>query len=327
MPRTLDYARQQTSGGPRLDVCVIIAVWATACLPFLAILGDVLRGLANLLTALAAAIAVIAAIIGIVRTSTFRGIRIVTVHRPTYGTGLAAACLIIGGLVLLANLMPTYSGRSPKAAAMVKCGFNLRQIGFAARQYAQLYGEFPSDFETLIELTDLSAESLVCPHHDLPRGQRGLTYSYVPLMHGLTPASPPDLVAAICPSYLHQNDGGNVLYADGSVRFERHDLLPILLGEQFARPSTRPVGQVDDGLSDREDPGAGATDWPHSDADNQCRWRIAAQPGRHSLRHISTRGNRVRWRQRHGLPAADGGSYRGTAVRPPAELFRVAWCF
>ena len=157
------------------------------------------------------------------------------------GRGMAIAGLVCGVfsllyilLLLISILMPSL-GRAREAANRVKCATNLRQIGQAARQYAidDPEGRFPPDLETLYTATTatmtLSTEIWVCPTSTAtpakPPFVLGQNLSYVYLGAGLTEDAPATAVAAHCELHNH-GDGTNVLYRDGSVRFELSGQLP-----------------------------------------------------------------------------------------------------
>ena len=139
--------------------------------------------------------------------------------------GIATFVLVIP--LLIAILLPSLN-RAREAANRIKCASNLRQIGQGMRQYAindGRYGNFPPDFETVAATTAMTPDAFVCPTSDAvaarPPFALGQNLSYVYLGAGLTDSVPAIQVVAHCETHNHRGDGTNLLYGDGSVRFEQ----------------------------------------------------------------------------------------------------------
>ncbi|HVT87354.1 MAG TPA: H-X9-DG-CTERM domain-containing protein [Tepidisphaeraceae bacterium] len=137
----------------------------------------------------------------------------------------------VGGL-MTSILLPSLN-RARETANRVKCASNLRSIGQAILLYANdNQGKFPPNLGELILKEELTAGSFICPsgNTQLPNavgpdiGKQiadwvNANSDYVYLGAGKTAAAPAvDIIAYDKPGH-HDNDGINILFADGHVDF------------------------------------------------------------------------------------------------------------
>ncbi len=121
------------------------------------------------------------------------------------------------------------------------CMSNMRQIALACIVYSgQNSGRFPTSLATLYPNSELVPEAFICPATDHraasgptaqaigaalaaspPPNAPGCCCSYIYVGADLTYQSPPTAVALYEPASNHGGDGGNVVYADASVKW--HD--------------------------------------------------------------------------------------------------------
>lgn len=145
--------------------------------------------------------------------------------------GLLVMICIVGAVGLMAHLMP--GGYSRPIANRRLCSTHLRQIGLACTVYASESGHmFPDSLSPLIANEGLGAYGFVCPGSTDIKAKgstpaeeaAGLTEpgccSYVYVGAALTDRSSPNCAVAWEDPANHNMEGANVLYADGSVRFE-----------------------------------------------------------------------------------------------------------
>ena len=142
------------------------------------------------------------------------------VYRVRNAVLLGVAAFGVIGIYVLATLPPL--GRSGEAANRVRCGQNLRLIGVLLDLYADKYGGFPPDFDALAAAypRDVTDELFCCPSaNDEPAPP-----PYVPgvnLSYALIgPAADDDAINAYCRPGNHGGDGVNLLFGNGTVRFE-----------------------------------------------------------------------------------------------------------
>ena len=149
--------------------------------------------------------------------------------------GLACGCVsIVLILPLMIGILVPSLNRAREAANRVACASNLRQIGQAMRQYAiddVEAGRFPPDLETLYAVDGtMVPDTFVCPTSNAaaapPPFALGRNLSYVYLGDGLTDAGPATTPVAHCETHNHRGEGTNVLYLDGSARFEEPTAYP-----------------------------------------------------------------------------------------------------
>jgi prepilin-type processing-associated H-X9-DG protein len=142
---------------------------------------------------------------------------------------------------LVSVLLPSLN-RAREAANRVKSGSNLRQIGQGMRQMAiddVRGGKYPADLEALfLGVPSLPMEVFISPRSDTQPPEMmaqarevqaawvAENSDYLYLGGGLTDTAPATVMVAYeDPEKTGWNEGINVLYADGSVRFI---LLPML---------------------------------------------------------------------------------------------------
>jgi prepilin-type processing-associated H-X9-DG protein len=151
--------------------------------------------------------------------------------------------VVVLPVLLLGMLAPSLC-RSRETANRVKCASNERQIGQALLLYAQANsGRYPDDLETALVTQDISAEVFCCPSSNDEKSpgetaqeqaanlSKGHYLSYVYVGKGLTTASPEDAVLLYENTANHDEDGTNVLFADGHVEWiQKSGLLKVLKG-------------------------------------------------------------------------------------------------
>ncbi len=185
--------------------------------------------------AVSAVFAIVATVTGIASTLRSYGIRRIRVARrtPRYSGGQAARAGLLLGLTAIgvAFLMPSL-GRARESANRVKCASNLRQIGQAVRRYGMDYGP-PPNVDTLLAESDLVADVFLCPSDaSVRKNSQSLTAGVNSSYHVFSLDSegqPSTAVLAVCDPLNHlpkdgvRTYGGNVLFADGSVKFVEDD--------------------------------------------------------------------------------------------------------
>ncbi len=143
----------------------------------------------------------------------------------------------LAGLLGQASVLAPSLGRSREAANKVRSASNLRQIGQRAVEHAihdRQGSRFPPDLQTLVITRGLPAELFVNPRGNTvaPAGLDPAAAGewaaeegdYVYLGGGLGgTAGPLVLLAYENPDVFDYEDGLNVLFADGHVRFARFD--------------------------------------------------------------------------------------------------------
>jgi prepilin-type processing-associated H-X9-DG protein len=155
-------------------------------------------------------------------------------------------------LLLLIGILAPSLCRSSETANRVKCASNQRQIGQAILLYANEHGgKYPDRLEDLfLAGADVVSELFCCPssNDEKALGQTMAEIaanlsqpgrlSYVYLGKGLTTSSPPETPVLYEPIANHDNDGGNVLFADGHVEWYSRKELAQLPGVQITSPSS-----------------------------------------------------------------------------------------
>jgi len=149
--------------------------------------------------------------------------------------------VVVLPVMLLGVLSPSLC-RSRESANRVKCASNERQIGQALLLYAEsLGGRYPDRLEDALLTQDITAEVFCCPSSNdekspgaTPQEQAAHLseahhLSYVYLGKGMTTAAPAEAVLLYEITANHDEDGGNVLFADGHIEwFNKRELLGVL---------------------------------------------------------------------------------------------------
>jgi prepilin-type processing-associated H-X9-DG protein len=174
------------------------------------------------------------------------------------GGGWRAAAAGVGWLLVLgvawAIALPVLTPRGP-ISRQVSCVSNLKQLGLALAQYASDYDDhWPPGAEWCddILLYTKGPSVYVCP----PSHAEPCSYAYNERAVGPTPASPPEgavvlfdsragwnLTGSIGDVVPRHNDGANLLFTDGHVKWSRAD---GLLRQQWG-PDPRDGQGVTDG--------------------------------------------------------------------------------
>jgi len=182
------------------------------------------------------------------------------------GRGLAIAGLVLGCVSIVVSLivvplqisilLPALN-RAREQANRVKCASNMRQLGLALELYANSNGgNFPDKLEDVLQADhSLLPAVFVCPSDDKTPSTGtsqqsiaadiagGKHSSYIYVGRGLTTSEPSDTVLLYEPLGDHNNEGMNVLYADGHVAFVRKNLAQPILAQQAA--GIRPIKHKD----------------------------------------------------------------------------------
>jgi hypothetical protein len=161
---------------------------------------------------------VILGIVALVRTD----------REPTVygGKGLAIAGLVCGavglfcvGPLLMSILLPSLS-RARELSKRLVCGANLKSIGTAMLIYANDYpGQGTPSIQTLIDMDLVEPKQAICPSSSLNQA------NYV-VVQGARPSPSGNRPLVFEPISNHGDEGGNVVFEDGSVDFlrrEKHD--------------------------------------------------------------------------------------------------------
>ena len=186
--------------------------------------------------------------------------RITTPRGPSLGRlvlWLFVGIFVIGTVVFA--LLPSLPHGYPTPPRR-RCANNLRQIGLAIMLYSdQNKGQYPGKVGSLILTQGLGAEVFVCPaSSDAVQKARpvqqaatllsGTHCSYVYVGAGVTSSANSDTVVAFELSDNHgTGQGGNVLYADAHVEWQRFDTLVQLVPELEAGrnpPMLRPLTEA-----------------------------------------------------------------------------------
>ena len=223
-PPILDY-RTPADDKPSMDPAAAVAGAAAAgsaaacvaAIPF----GELSFGVAVCL----ALVAGVAGLHGIGRTRRYR-LRLERTGNTRGGRAFAWLGVLTAAATVFVGLTLPTMGRAREGANRIKCASNLRQIGQALRQYAlDGDGTFPPDFDVLLANSDLWPEAFVCPSNESgaenpsPPLVFGANCDYLYLGDGLNDSAAATRVLALGDPTHHGDDGTNVLFADGMVRF------------------------------------------------------------------------------------------------------------
>ena len=178
--------------------------------------------------------------------------------RSHAGYAITIAAFEIAIVLAAAIILPSM-GRPRESSQRVKCASNLRQIGQAMLLYAnENAGRYPPTIGLLLATQDMTSECFVCPSSDLDKAPGATNaqqatalaatpakhLSYVYLAAGQTlNGSPADAIHAYEPPANHDDDGMNVLYADGRVEWlniaeAKRVLAEVQAGHNPPRPIT-----------------------------------------------------------------------------------------
>jgi prepilin-type processing-associated H-X9-DG protein len=145
--------------------------------------------------------------------------------------------------MLMAVMMPAM-GRARQVAQYTICSTNLKGLGGSMVVYVQDYNSYPPAdkwCEELISKADSAPQQFLCPADAKQDGVS--SYAFNINLSGVNPADvPPDTVllfettagvnpvggAEILNTERHQNEGCNVLFADGHVKFVKKEELETL---------------------------------------------------------------------------------------------------
>jgi prepilin-type processing-associated H-X9-DG protein len=158
-------------------------------------------------------------------------------HPLWRASGLIVVVTVL--LVLLANALTRPTGRTSEKTLRSWCTKNLQQIGVAIRAYSmQNTSAFPPDLATLLRDQQLDTRAFICPscnseHANPPftsdvDARANLQLDYIFTGEGLKANAAASEPIAFERLFGHEV-GGNVLFADGRVKFiDKQRLLAIL---------------------------------------------------------------------------------------------------
>ena len=135
-------------------------------------------------------------------------------------------------------------------ANRVKCASNMRQIGQAIELYAKKNeGHYPDALPVLVATTDLNPEVFVCPSGNqdkavganmeeiLEQLTKPEHMSYIYVGKGMTTSTPGDTIVVYESPRNHEEEGGNVLYADGHAEWCNAKQLQEIISQAQTRPA------------------------------------------------------------------------------------------
>jgi len=180
---------------------------------------------------------------------------IIAIFWPRWGQ---TTRLVVGGVFIFiilgaVGLLSLDVARGPTPAYRTSCMNNVRQIGLAMYQYAEEHdGKFPDSFGALLKGQYLTtAKVFICPSsgHSIPEDFPGPPFDNVDLsvlkrvdewsdyvlVRGVTPRSPRDFIVIHEKWGSHKEEGGNILFNHGHVKWHTPDDLDRMLREQHVR--------------------------------------------------------------------------------------------
>ncbi len=176
------------------------------------------------------------------------------------GKGLAIGGIAVGVVSLMwagcimSILLPSLN-RARETANRVKCASNMRQIGQAILLYSnENNGAYPDKIEKLLVTQDITSEVFNCPSSNDtpapgPAGQpqasalnSGGHNSYVYVGAGLTNQAGANVVVLYEPMSNHDNDGTNILWADGHVSWEQKKVASKIIDQVKAGQNPPKLG-------------------------------------------------------------------------------------
>jgi prepilin-type processing-associated H-X9-DG protein len=153
------------------------------------------------------------------------------------GRGMAIAGIATGGAGMVLNVMwlallisillPSLS-RARELSKRLVCAANMKGIGAALEIYAEDYpGQGLPTLQRLVDLQYVTPKQIICPSSDDQPGD----CSYI-LVPDASIGAPTGSRAVVLYESLsnHGNEGGNFLFTDGHVTFERKQTYEELVG-------------------------------------------------------------------------------------------------
>lgn len=184
-----------------------------------------------------------------------RGIVVAAIIFPIVGTAASNAVLQLTWLLAVdpPGIVNQYGGRSREAANRIKCASNLREIGQAALQYAEINGgALPDSMELLFQngtlenrLLECESSGFVAPSENESPAVRDAFIrqgraAYVYYGRGLKLPLPADYPLLSEPT-MHHIHGANICFGDGRVEFMRLDEVQKYLDRVNRNPATQPA--------------------------------------------------------------------------------------
>lgn len=167
----------------------------------------------------------------------------------TFSAGICAVAITHQTLWLVRDPRPMFAQGSERGNR-VKCASNLRQIGQGIAVYLNDHpGPHPDSFASLIKFADIHPEVFTCPSSNDDRAtgnnlqevlaefQRPGHCSYIYTAAARPRNIPSDTVIAYESPGNHEEDGGNVLFADGHVEWFDAKVLASIISSAATRPA------------------------------------------------------------------------------------------
>ncbi len=230
-PEPINYATPDITKDFRPNSAAAISLAAAIAffpLYFLALSGFIPHDSENIVLCVLLTIPALALVLGIIA---LRRTRSGVVRRK--GLAIAGTSLgIIAEFLILGTLLLPSGGHPRETANRIMCASNLKQIGLAMQLYAnENKGLYPPRLEDLLLTQDMTAELFTCPTtNDTPAPgttpqqqaanlSKGGHSSFIYLGNGKNSNTNAKVVLAYEPLSNHNNQGMNVLFADGYVEF------------------------------------------------------------------------------------------------------------